>query len=104
MFYLSHNTSTIVGFSAFQQFTSFSVFVSQRQLLEAPTVSTSKVFRGVYFRKSFLNKGWEYGRLSHATFADFLELSLRVVLMYTLKKGDFGVKQELGICPVEETR
>ena len=38
-------------------------------------------------RKSFLNKGWEYGRLSHATIPEFLELSLRVVLMYACKKG-----------------
>ena len=38
-------------------------------------------------RKSFLKKIFEYGRLGRAAIAKFLELSLRVVLMYTWKKG-----------------
>ena len=48
----------------------------------------------------------QYGQLSHATFAKFLELSLRVALMYAWKKGkeDSGVTQELGICLIEAMR
>ena len=38
-------------------------------------------------RKSFLNKSWEYGRLSCASIAEVLELLLWVVLMYAWKEG-----------------
>ena len=41
-----------------------------------------KLFVVRFSDKSFLNEGLEYGCLSRATIAEFLEPSLRVVLMY----------------------
>lgn len=57
--------------------------------------------------KNFLNEGFEYGFLSHATVAEFLEPFLRVGLIHMPGKkggGDYGVKQVLSICLVETTR
>ena len=46
-----------------------------------------KFFCVCVLRKSFLNKGWEYGCLSHAAIAEFLELSLWEVLMPGKNEG-----------------
>ena len=58
--------------------------------------------------KSFRHEGLECGGLSHATIADFLEQSLRVVFMHAKKKrgrrGGSTVKKMLGIWLVEAMR
>ena len=50
--------------------------------LEDQTLGTSEVFVVRVSRKTLLNEVLEYGSLSHATIAEFLEPSLWVVIMY----------------------
>ena len=47
-----------------------------------------KIFFVFVSRKSFLKNGCEYGCLSNAYIAEFLELSLRVTLINACKTGD----------------
>ena len=68
-----------------------------------------KFFVVCVFSKSFLNETLECGCFSYATIAEFLEPSLRVILIYAPKKDAeggkvLGVRHMLDISLVEATR
>ena len=54
--------------------------------LESQTLRTSEVFMVHVSREISLNEVLECGSVSHATIAEFLELSLWVVIMYAWKE------------------